>query len=146
MAGKVRAILDSTSGEVGVLDGWGGVYILELVDAGACGVMPGLAVADLLSRVFSLARSGLKGEALRIFQGILPQIIFSLQNMEFFHHAEKKLLEARGVLRRTTVREATVTLDPADAEHIDFLNASVLALLDSLGMPLNPAAASRVTG
>jgi len=146
IAGKVRAILEMTSGEVGVLDGWGGVYMLELVDAGACGVMPGLGVADLLSRVYSLARSGLKEEALKIFQGVLPQIIFSLQNLEFFHHAEKKLLKARGVLQHITVREVTVTVEPSDAAHVDFLNGGILALLDTLGMPHNPAAATRVNG
>jgi 4-hydroxy-tetrahydrodipicolinate synthase len=146
MTGKVRTIIDVTSGEVGVLDGWGGVYILELMEAGAHGVMPGLGVADLLARVFSMMRAGLKKDALRVFQGLLPQIVYSLQNMEFFHHVEKKLLEARGVLRHTTVRELTSTIDPAEVAHIDFLNGSLLDLLDSLGMPHNPAAAARLSG
>jgi hypothetical protein len=131
MTGKVRSILDMTSGDVGVLDGWGGVYILELMEAGAHGVMSGLGVADLLARVFSLMRSGLKKDALRVFQGVLPAIVYSLQNLEFFHHAEKKLLEARGVMRHTTVRELTMTIDPLEVAHIHFLNRSVLELLDS---------------
>src|SRR5579872_1718432 len=96
MASKVEAILQKTSGEVGVLEGWGGMYMLELIPAGIVGLMPGLAVADLLARVFRLASCGNKREAYEIFQCVLPQIAFSLQHMELFHHAEKMLLEARG--------------------------------------------------
>ena len=46
LSGKVRAILEATSGGVGVIAGWGGMYFPELVPAGICGIMPGLAVAD----------------------------------------------------------------------------------------------------
>ena len=61
MSSKVTAILDATNGEVGVLEGWGGMYMLDLIPAGICGVMPGLAVSDLLAKVFQLADSGRHG-------------------------------------------------------------------------------------
>ena len=141
MAGKIRAIIQATAGEVGVLEGWGGMYILELIPAGICGVMPGLAVTDLLARVFRLASSGQKNEAYEIFKEVLPQIVFSLQHMELFHHAEKMLLEARGVLDSTRVRAAGMELQPQDAEQIAFLNERILAVLDRLGMPRNPVSA-----
>jgi 4-hydroxy-tetrahydrodipicolinate synthase len=139
MAGKIEAILQATGGEVGVLEGWGGMYMLELIPAGICGVMPGLAVADLLGVAFRLASGGKRLEAYEVFERVLPQIVFSLQHMELFHRAEKMLLQARGVLDSAHVRHAGMELDPADAEHIRFLNERILALLDRLGMPHNPA-------
>jgi dihydrodipicolinate synthase/N-acetylneuraminate lyase len=138
MSAKIEAILQETGGEVGVLEGWGGMYMLELIPAGICGVMPGLAVADLLARVFHLASHGEKAQAYPIFAEVLPQIAYSLQHMELFHHAEKRLLEARGILETTHVRDAGIALRAADADHIDFLNSRILALLDRLGMPHNP--------
>lgn len=132
MASKVRRILDETAGAIGVIDGWGGIYILELIDAGICGVMPGLGVSDLLQRVWEHARAGEKDAAYEIFQGVLPQITFSLQNLEFFHHAEKALLVTRGVLRRSRVRDATMTVDPIDAAHIHFLNLRVAELAERI--------------
>src|SRR5262249_39113682 len=42
MAPKVRAIREATGDQVGVLEGWGGMYMLDLIPAGICGVMPGL--------------------------------------------------------------------------------------------------------
>ncbi len=138
MAMRVASILDATAGEVGVLEGWGGMYLLELVAAGISGVMPSLSVADLLARIFRLAKGGHQQEAYEVFIGTLPQIVFSLQNMELYHHAEKRLLAARGIITETFVRDPSRDLDPLNAAHIDLLNANILALLDSLNMPRCP--------
>jgi len=138
MAARIASILDATSGEVGVLEGWGGMYLLELVAAGICGVMPSLSLADLLARIFRLAKRGDRQEAYEVFTGTLPQIVFSLQNMEIYHHAEKRLLAARGIINEISVREPRLGLSPLDAAHIDFLNANILALLDRLKMPRFP--------
>lgn len=140
MAAKIETIRRETEDAVGVIEGWGGMYILELVDAGICGVMPGLALTDLLAWVYRLASDRKKNEAYEIFQGILPQIVYSLQNLEMFHHAEKLLLQARGVLRHVQVREAKLDMQPNEVEHIQFLNGRILALLNRLNMPVNPAA------
>lgn len=145
MAARVHAILDHTGGEVGVLEGWGGMYMLELVAAGICGVMPGLGPADLLARSYRLAKAGSRQEAYDIFQGVLPQIVFSLQNLELYHHAEKRLLAARGIIGKCVVRDLRMDLEAWDAEHIDFLNANILALLDGLKMPRCPVSAGAST-
>jgi len=139
MAARIASILDATSGEVGVIEGWGGMYLLELVAAGICGVMPSLSLADLLARIFRLAKAGRRQEAYEVFTGTLPQIVYSLQNMELYHHAEKRLLAARGITNVTFVREPGRDLAPLDAAHIDFLNSKILALLDSLKMPHCPS-------
>lgn len=139
LAMRIGAIHEATSGGVGVLEGWGGMYTLDLGPAGVAGVVPGLALTDLLRRVFELARAGRREEAAPVFEGILPQILFSLQNMELFHHAEKRLLVARGVLREAHVRRLAMHVSDHDAAYIDFLNGRVLALLQHLGLPRNPA-------
>ena len=146
MAARVQSVRDATGGEVGVLEGWGGMYLLELVPAGICGVMPGLGPADLLARIYRLAKAGRMQEAYDVFQGVLPQIVFSLQNMELYHHAEKRLLLARGIIGTCVVRDLRMDLDPQEAEQIDFLNANILALLDRLKMPRCPVLAGTANG
>jgi 4-hydroxy-tetrahydrodipicolinate synthase len=121
MGPKVRAILEATGGSVGVLEGWGGMYLLELLPAGICGAMPGLAMVDLFQ---SLVREGCSGDldrAAAIFERMLPFIVFSLQNMELFHHAEKQLLGRRGVLPSARVRDAHLTLDETTQAYLDRL-------------------------
>ena len=138
MSSRVTAILEATNGEVGVLEGWGGMYMLDLIPAGICGVMSGLAVSDLLARVFQLAAQDDMVGAKKIHEAVLPQIVFSLQHMELFHHAEKRLLVARGILQEAVVRQLTFSLDRHTEDRISFLNGQILALLDRLDLPHNP--------
>jgi dihydrodipicolinate synthase/N-acetylneuraminate lyase len=130
MGDKVRKILEATQGRVGVLEGWGGMYLLELIPSGICGLMPGLGISDLLQRVWQSARTGDERQATEIFQVLLPQIVFSLQHSELFNWVEKRLLLARGVLpaSSTFVRRATWTPDEATLHHGDGLNRAVVEL------------------
>jgi len=70
-----------------------------------------------------------KDAVYELFQGILPQITYSLQNLKFSHHAEKALLVARGVLSGPEVRVATLTVHQADRAYVNFLNQKVLDLV-----------------
>lgn len=136
MGPKIRAIIKATGGRIGVLEGWGGMYLLDLLPAGICGLMPGLAVADLLQRVWQLAGEGRTDEAAAIFQVVLPQISYALQNSELFLWIEKRLLAARGILPQnaTHVRRATWTPDEATLKHGDWLNAQVVELARQHGL------------
>ncbi len=140
MATKVTAIAQRTSGKVGVLEGWGGMYMLELIPAGICGIMPSLGIADVLVKVFQLAEENRQNEAYEIFQGVLPLISFSLQNLELLHHVEKSVLMARGIIGNPVVREANLELGPFDKRHMDFLIGKILELLNRLGLSRNPNA------
>jgi dihydrodipicolinate synthase/N-acetylneuraminate lyase len=144
MSGRVREINETTDGRVGVLEGWGGMYMLELIPAGIAGVMPGLAVSDVLSLSFHQAKANNLDGAYESFIQVCPQIVFSLQSMELFHHAEKRLLQARGILQDAFVRQASMEIGEDDARHIDFLNRKVLASLDRLGIPRNPVLATNI--
>lgn len=125
MSAKVKSIQSATAGRIGILEGWGGMYMLDLVNTGICGLMPGLALADVLQRVWRFARGGQMDDALGIFQRVLPQLVFSLQSMELWLHLEKKLLAARGVIPTTStyVRGPTWTPDAETLAHGLRLNA-----------------------
>jgi dihydrodipicolinate synthase/N-acetylneuraminate lyase len=131
---KVRAVREATAERVEVLEGWGGMYLLDLIESGICGLVPGLGVSDLLQRVWQLATAGQMDEATGVFQVLLPQIMFSLQHSELFNWVEKRLLVARGVLRSESahVRRATWTPDEATLRHGDRVNARVVELVRRL--------------
>ena len=133
MAPKVLAIRDETEDRVGVLEGWGGLYLMELIPAGISGSMPGLAMADILSRVFTL-RERRDPKAFALFERILPQIVFSLQNFELFLYCEKRLLQARGVLTNANCRSASYTPDAPAAAYVDELNQRILSTLKAHGL------------
>ena len=132
---KIAAMREATQDQVGVLIGWGGMYLMELLAEGICGLMPGLSKADLQARIWRLAQAGQLDQAQDIYEVILPLVVLSLQNLELSHQLEKRLLVARGVLDYATVRQPTYTPRPQVLEYADRLNRRVLALLDTLGLP-----------
>lgn len=131
-APKFEEIIKKTAGKVGLFEGWGGLYMLELIPVGIAGVMPGLAVADILQKIYLLRKNGDHDKAFSIFERIMPQIFFSLQNMELFHYAEKELLKARGILKNSISRKAAYLPDASSKNYIRELNHRVLALLSDI--------------
>ncbi len=130
MAPKVVEIVEATDGAVQVLEGWGGMYLLEGIEAGICGAMPALGVADMLQQAFDLAVAGDRDGAMDRFQEILPYLVFSLQNMELLLQMEKKLLVRRSLLRHDTVRRASITPDEETAKYVEFLIDRVMRGLE----------------
>lgn len=130
MGAKVQSIRKATREQVDIFEGWGGMYLFELMPYGISGAVPGLAMCDLFRLVFELLCNGSPERAMHIYHSMLPQIVFCLQNMELYHHCEKRLLRARGLLEVTAVRHPRYCLDHHTESHIDFLNDVILSELD----------------
>ena len=126
MGPKVRAIIEATGGRVDVFEGWGGLYMLELVPTGIVGIMPGLALTDRLVRAWRLAVAGEPAQALAAFEPLVPWLAFGLSDMEFFNALEKRLLVAFGLLQHATLRNPTVTIDADSLAYADFLIAQLV--------------------
>jgi dihydrodipicolinate synthase/N-acetylneuraminate lyase len=117
----IRAIGREVGDEVGVFLGWGGMYVPELQPTGACGVMPGLALADVFVRMWRLGSEANWPAANALFAKMSPYIQFSLQTFEQFHHVEKRMLVARGLLSSAFVRPVTVDLNEDALKYIETL-------------------------
>jgi len=127
MGPKLTAIRQATDDRIGVLEGWGALYMMELIPLGICGTMPGLGMADLLQQAWRLAKAGEEEQAVTIYEKVLPQIVFSLQNFEVFAQVEKDLLARRGVIPRESAhsRSATYTPDEHSWKYAQKLNARI---------------------
>jgi dihydrodipicolinate synthase/N-acetylneuraminate lyase len=129
MGPRIRAILVATDGEIGVLEGWGGMYLMELIPCGICGVMPGTPLLRLLKRAWDDRRAGRDVEAYAAYQTVLPFIVFTLQHMELFLHIEKRLLQRMGLIRSAKVRDITITPDADSLEYGEWLIEQLLPSL-----------------
>ena len=132
MAEKIHEIRAKTNDRVGVLEGWGALYLMELLPTGIVGSMPGLAIADILQRIFEL-RAQKDPLAFTLYEKILPQIVFALQNFEFFILYEKLLLKERGVLTNTLLRNCGFTPTSDALEYVSELNHRIFAALEEYG-------------
>ena len=139
MAGKkVETIIEATGGKVGVLEGWGGLYMMELIPSGICGIMPSLSMTDLLDQAFRFRQAGQADEAFDIFRELCPYIVFSLQHIELLHHLEKLFMKKRGIMPNTLVRESTIVPDPETLEYAEFLMDRILRCVQDHGLKVNP--------
>jgi 4-hydroxy-tetrahydrodipicolinate synthase len=129
MGPKVRQIRAACGDAVGVLEGWGGEFMLELVPTGIVGIMPGLALVDILDRVWRLAQKGDRDVAFALFAPIHPWLACTLLSVESLNYLEKELLVRRGVLRAAHVRRPTITLDTDSRAWADFLMDRALATI-----------------
>jgi dihydrodipicolinate synthase/N-acetylneuraminate lyase len=136
----IRAVRHELGDEVGVFLGWGGMYVPELQPAGACGVMPGLALADLFVRIWQLGSENQWSRAYSLFAQIAPYLQFSLQTFEQFHHSEKLLLHARGILQSSVVRPVSIELDPDARRYLDKLIVELRLVLEAAGYEPEPRA------
>ena len=127
-------MVEATGGEVGILTGWGGLYMMELIPAGICGLMPGLGLADLLNRIFWLAKEGDTDQAFHFFERIVPLLFLSLQHLELYHYCEKRLLQARGWLEDPRCRQAAYQPDAFTREHFERLLQRALRTLQEAGL------------
>lgn len=137
---KLRAICDATENQIGVLEGWGGMYVPELLDAGITGVMPGLGHADLMQHMWNLGTSGQMDKALDVFDDLLAQVVYSLQNLELYLKVEKHLLAERGIIQNTTVRSPSLTVDKHTFNHAIRLNQRILKAISKHGLTPHPNA------
>lgn len=126
LAKKVHAIRETVGDSVQILEGWGGLFMMELIPLGICGVMPGLGMADLLNYAFYRRRAGDNDAAFAVFDKVLPWIVFALQNLELYLYCEKRLLQARGLLDNAICRTAGFVPDAFTAEYVDLVNARVV--------------------
>jgi 4-hydroxy-tetrahydrodipicolinate synthase len=125
----VAGILEATMGRVKVFSGWGASYMLEQVPAGIAGIMPGIPLADYFTKLWNYASAGNSSEAMKMYTAISPYLAFSLQNLEMFHHVEKRLAVRRGIMKSAVVRSVSIELDSFQTQYLDLvLNATCDAL------------------
>ena len=122
---KVSAVV--AAGGVIVFGGLNGQFLIEEVQRGARGVMPGSDMIRMFVDIWNLLAGGELTEAWRIFTRALPLIRFELQP-GMGVAAMKHNLVAAGVIRSARVRHPTASLDAQSLKELEFLRGRVASL------------------
>jgi 2-keto-3-deoxy-L-arabinonate dehydratase len=131
---KLVAIREVCQDRIKVLDGTGGLYLLELIPAGLAGVMSGLGYADALNIVFKLRAANRYEDASQLYEKLLPLIVFGAQNFELILYCEKRLLQARGLLASARSRDARMAPDPDTVRYVDELIGRIMKAFEDAGL------------
>jgi hypothetical protein len=126
---KLVRIQDKVGGKVGILEGWGGYYMLEAIPVGIVGIMPGVPYCDLLDKVYMARKAGENERAYDLLASLLPMMNFALQDFELFLQIEKRILVRRGIFDSAHLRPLTMTPSKAVLQHVDFLIEQLMRVL-----------------
>ncbi len=126
---RLSALRDATGGKAPVLEGSGGIALVDSYRRGIVGTMPG---ADLIDVLVALWRALQAGDEARIYQLSTPlaALISMLHSLDAFIAVEKYLLVKRGIFKNELVRGPVgYRLDTETRAEVDRLFARLQALL-----------------
>jgi 4-hydroxy-tetrahydrodipicolinate synthase len=113
----ISRIVDAASERVGVLIGYAGLQMIEALDRGAVGVIPGASISNHYLEVWERYEAGDREGARRKHAAMLPLIAHVVQDIEGFIHYEKRMLADMGLIDSVRARKPAFTPD----EHFDLL-------------------------
>lgn len=91
----VRQVVERTGGRLAVLNGRGGLELLDNLRAGAAGMIPAPDCFDVQVRVYEAMTAGQEAEAERLYATALPAIVFAMQGIGHLVCYGKRLVAAR---------------------------------------------------
>ena len=97
-AGNMAEVIRAMQGKLSVFNGRGGLELTDNLRAGCVGMVPAPECVDRQIRIFELMAEGgteAESEAERLYQEILPVIVFVMQSIEHFLCYGKRILAAR---------------------------------------------------
>jgi 2-keto-3-deoxy-L-arabinonate dehydratase len=103
----IADLMDEVEGAVDVFNGRAGIDMIDALRAGAVGIIPGGETFDILTRVFDLATAAdvqTMDEAERLYESVLPLLVFLMDSMATFLTYGKVVLGLRLGITETAPR------------------------------------------
>ncbi|MEX0762671.1 MAG: dihydrodipicolinate synthase family protein [Dehalococcoidia bacterium] len=117
---RIAQAVKETEGKVGILGGAGGNFFIEEMKRGSTGTMPSCGQPGAYVRIWNLFQEGdVKGATRVFYEEVLPLNRVSSSGMNGLFHVNKQLLQRRGVIDHTVVREPTTPLDAFMQRDVD---------------------------
>lgn len=113
--GDVSRLLDRAGDRVDVLVGYAGQQMLEALDRGAVGVIPGSSMFDVYLEIYEAYTRGDRERARDVHRELVPLLAHCRQTAPMLVHYEKTILHRRGII--DTPRCRSPRFDPD--EHYD---------------------------
>jgi 4-hydroxy-tetrahydrodipicolinate synthase len=127
---QLSALFEATGKSAAILEGSGGIVLVDSFYRGAAGTMPG---ADLVDVIVALWRALEEGDESKVDRLSLPlvSIISKLPSLDAYVAVEKYLLKKRGVFTNTVVRGPVgFQLDDLTRQEMDRLLGMLIRAME----------------
>jgi 4-hydroxy-tetrahydrodipicolinate synthase len=105
--------------QASVLNGYAGLYMLPMLEAGGKGVMPGCSFAEIYTRIYRHWLADEHDRAQALHQALLPYIQRWMRHCEYIIQVEKTILMRRGIIASDYCRHPGWQLSADDNALID---------------------------
>lgn len=126
-ADRARAAVGA---ELQLFDGHGGLYLLDVLDVGADGVIPGRDMTATLAGAWRAYERGDRREAVDQYTRVLPLLVHEAQSLGLLIGGAKAILRSRGMIATTVSRHAGASLTRATGERLLSLAREVGVLVE----------------
>ena len=92
---SIRRFIEQAQGRVAVLNGRGGLELVDNLRAGCAGMIPATDTFDRQAKIFDLFAAGREQEAEALYRETLPAIVFVMQSLDTLHCYGKRLAALR---------------------------------------------------
>ncbi|MBI3310215.1 MAG: dihydrodipicolinate synthase family protein [Serratia liquefaciens] len=105
--------------QANVLNGYAGLYMLQMLAAGGKGVMPGCSFSEVYLRIYRHWQAGETAQAHELHQALLPYIQRWMSHCEYIIQVEKTILHRRNIIATDHCRHPGWQLTAEDHQMID---------------------------
>ncbi|KFC04465.1 dihydrodipicolinate synthase [Trabulsiella guamensis ATCC 49490] len=105
--------------QASVLNGYAGLYMLQMLEAGGKGVMPGCSFTEIYTRIYRHWLADESDQAQALHQAMLPYIQRWMSHCEYIIQVEKTILTRRGIIVSDYCRRPGWHLSAEDNALID---------------------------
>ena len=107
----VSKLMDLTDGRMQIFVGNAGFQLIECMDRGAVGAMPGCSMYDVYLDIYNRYVSGDRAGAVDAHNRLLPMLNHIRQNVEQIISFEKRILRKRGIIKTAYCRKPSYDTD-----------------------------------
>lgn len=109
--GYISKLLDNKVNLPKIFVGNAGYQMIEALDRGAVGMMPGCSMYDVYVKAYDAYIGGNRAECKRIHAALLEILNHIRQNVEMIIYYEKRILKRRGIIESDRCRSPSFTPD-----------------------------------
>jgi len=94
----ITELLEHPELDVDVFEGFAGIHMIEALDRGATGVLPGSSMCSVYAEIYDRYTAGDREGALALHDELVPMLSHLRQSAPMLIHYEKRILRDRGVI------------------------------------------------
>lgn len=108
----VTNLMKLTDNKMKIFVGNAGFQLIECMDRGAIGAMPGCSMYDVYLDIYNNYVNGDRDKAIEVHNKLLPMLNHIRQNVEQIISFEKRILKKRGIIQSDYCRKPSYNSDP----------------------------------